>query len=108
MLSVQGGRLMFRFVRTAFALTFLFASMILANTVHAQQASIACGLVEGVTARLSNTLVGYALTSIGLTSQSSFQTNVETQLEEINTELDTISAQLTDIQDAIQTQTCDN
>ena len=106
MVSVQGGRLMSRFIRTAIVAIFFLALLTLATTLRAQQASIVGGLVEGVTGGLSNTLVGNALTSIGLNSQSSFQTDVVSQLEEINTELQTISAQLTDIQNAIQTQTC--
>ncbi len=97
---------MSRFTRTAIVATLFLVSLTFATTLRAQQASIVGGMVEGVSGGLSDTLVGYALTSIGLNSQSSFQTDVVSQLEEINTELQTISAQLTDIQNAILTQTC--
>jgi hypothetical protein len=74
--------------------------------VHAQETAIATGLVDSIAGGLSVNLIGYGMTSIGLNSEAAYETNIETQLSEMNAELDTISTQLTDIQDAIQTQTC--
>lgn len=76
------------------------------HQARAQETAIATGLVNSIAGGLSVNLIGYGMTSIGLNSEAAYETDVETQLEEINNELDTISAQLTDIQNAIQTQTC--
>ena len=62
--------------------------------------------MAGLSAGISTSLTGYAMTAIGLNTQSAYQTSVLNQLSEINDELNTISSQLTGIQDAIQTQTC--
>lgn len=82
--------------------------LLLAFAPHseAQESAIAGGLVNAIASGFSVSLIGYGITSIGLNSQAAFQTSVLTQLSEINDELDTISTQLSDIQLAIQTQTC--
>jgi hypothetical protein len=77
-----------------------------APPARSQEASVAGALVEGLTGGAVTTLTGYALTAIGLNSQASVQSNILNQLSEINDELDTISSQLTDIENAIETQTC--
>ena len=73
---------------------------------EAQQSAIVNDLVNGVAAGVTTDLTGYAITAIGLNTQSNYQTSVLSQLSAINTELNTISAQLASIQNAIQTQTC--
>jgi hypothetical protein len=90
---------------TTFALAIL-TSLSIAPRARAQQSVIASGLVAGLSAGISTSLTGYAMTAIGLNTQSAYQTSVLNQLSEINDELNTISSQLTGIQDAIQTQTC--
>jgi hypothetical protein len=90
-----------------FAVLLILASLFsTVRRISAQEATISAGLVDSIVGGLSVNLIGYGLTSIGLNSEAAYQTNVESQLSAINSELDTISVQLTDIQDAIQTQTC--
>ncbi len=74
--------------------------------LRAQESAIVGSLVVGISGGVSTSLTGYALSALGLNSQSAYQTDIETQLLEINQELDTISSQLADIQSAIETQTC--
>jgi hypothetical protein len=76
--------------------------------IRAQEATIASGLVNSIAGGLSVNLIGYGLTSIGLNSEAAYETNVESELAAINNDLDTISTELTEIQDAIQTQTCED
>ncbi len=87
-------------------LTCILLPLALASQARAQGASILTGLVEGTTGAISDNLTGYALTAIGLNSQATTQTAILSELSQINDELDTISNQLTEIQDAIETQTC--
>ncbi len=90
-----------------FSVALIFAALFLpASQVNAQESAISAGLVESIVGGFSVNLIGYGLTSIGLNSEAAYETNVESELSAINSELDTISVQLTDIQDAIQTQTC--
>jgi hypothetical protein len=77
-----------------------------ASQARAQASVLATGLIEGLTAGTTTSLTGYAITAIGLNSQAAFQTSVLNQLSEINTELDTISAQLSEIENDIETETC--
>jgi hypothetical protein len=81
-------------------------STVLAPRARAQESEIGGSLVEGLSGGVTTALTGYALTALGLNSQSAYQTDIENQLFEINQELDTISSQLNDIQSAIETQTC--
>ncbi|MGH7814815.1 MAG: hypothetical protein ACREQI_12525 [Candidatus Binataceae bacterium] len=97
--------------KSARAAIFAFAVLVSSagtSLVHAQQSVIAGDLVGGVAAGITTSLTGYAMTAIGLNTQSAYQTSVLTQLTDINNELDTISDQLTEIQDAIETETCDD
>lgn len=71
-----------------------------------QEDAIVNGLVTGVSGSATSTLTGYAITAIGLNSQSSFQTSVSDELSQINSDLNVISMQLGGIQTAIETQTC--
>ena len=81
-------------------------TLVVAPQMRGQEASVLNGLVEGMTGGITDQLTGYALTAIGLNSQSSTDTSVLSQLTQINNELDTISTELSSIQNAIQTQTC--
>ncbi len=91
--------------KAIFVLLILLA-FVLAPQSQAQEASVITGLVEGVTGGITDQLTGYALTALGLNSQSSTQTAILNQLTQINNELDTISAQLSQISSEITTQTC--
>ncbi len=86
----------------------VFMSLLMASQSQAQQAVIAGSLVSGVAAGITTSLTGYAMTAIGLNTQSAYQTSVLTQLSEINEQLNNISDQLADIEDEIQTQICDS
>jgi integrase len=81
-------------------------SALMSSPGQAQQTVIASDLVSGLAEGLTTSLTGYALTAIGLNSQTAYETNVLSQLSEINDELNTISDQLSAIQSTIQTQTC--
>ncbi len=95
-----------KLVKTSIFALLIISSLGLKSELWAQQAAIIGSLVDGISGGVTVTLTGYALTALGLNSQSAYQTDVETQLFEINQELDTISSQLADIQSAIETQTC--
>lgn len=87
-------------------LAFLIMISFAVSSSHAQEASVIGGLIEGVTGGITDQLTGYALTAIGLNSQANVQANILSRLVQINNQLDTISSELSTIQNDIQTQTC--
>ena len=88
-------------------LLLVLLSLVLTPQARAQQSAVMTGLVEGITGGTTNTLSGYALTAIGLNAQASTQTSILNQLTDIQNDLQSITTQLGDIEDAILTQTCD-
>ncbi len=81
-----------KLIKTSMVALLVILSIGLAPELQAQETAVIGTLVAGVSGGATEALTGYALTALGLNSQSAYQTDVENQLFEINQELQTISA----------------